>query len=1024
MAGEDERLGRRAVERGWISDRQLAELLEVAEAESVPLASVLIRKRLITSEQLAELLREQARGGELAEGCMVGKFRLLRRLGEGAMGEVWLAEDVPLGRQVALKLLVRMSRSDLERFMREARLAAKLQHPGIVPVYEMGLSDGRHYISMRYINGAPPTGRARSPREALEIVSTVADAVQYAHEQGVIHRDIKPGNLLISEEGHVYLTDFGLAKGFDSAELSTSRTGAVLGTPAYMSPEMARGQVHAVGPASDVYSLGATLYYLLTGRDPFEGNSVYEVIQKVASEDPPPIRRLNPKLARDIETIVAKAMDKEPSRRYPSAAALAADIRRFLNGEPITARPASWSYLLCRRIRRYPVPTALGGLALMAVLAAIGVQVHGMREAQRLRAEQQRQNEKLQREREAALEILRHAARASLNGALACRRRGALEAMRELLGPLETAYRGAVERAPELAEVDYLMGRMYRALMDDAEALKYQENALRKDPSYAPALYERVVLQSKRYGLAVRQAREALQVLETAQSAYSVRTLTLEEIERRRPEVAKLREQILADCRRLKELGGLSAAEVNCALGLLAFYQRDLENAQRLLTSVVKEQPLEEAWETLMHLTIARAEQSPTAEMKIEWLTLGEEAGRTALKTDEGYIPVRLLRALMLAERALLRMESGGDPLPDWRAAEAEYDAIDRLLPGLREAVAGRGHLRSNRALYRIGRGEDPSEDFERAEADYSAVMRDVSDADPLVWRAMVRFNRGSFRMLRGRDPLPDWKKAEEDTLAALQRNGQAAQAWLRMGAIRNNRGLYLSLLGEDPVSEWNEAERAYSEAIRLDHTLVDAWLQRAGVRLNRGLARAKEGQDPLTDWAAAEKDYGEALRRSGHSVDGYLGRGNVRNSRGAYFADAGKDPLEDYRGAEEDFSRAIELNAKSAEAYLRRGMVRTNRALYYRRTGRRPYDEFAAAERDLTEALRLNPNFADALATRGDMRLNWAEELDREGKQARDLYGSAARDYERAIRINSYLEQALRPKLEYARRKAEAKEF
>jgi serine/threonine-protein kinase len=353
-------------------------------------------------------------------------YEILAELGRGGLGVVYKARDQRLKRMVALKMLLaggHASPEQLARFRAEAEAVARLQHPHIVQIFEVGEHEGRPYFALEYVEGGSLdrrlAGTPQPARRAAELVETLARAMHYAHEHGLVHRDLKPANILLRRKSEIRnpksetnskseslspkqgapevsvirissfgfvsdfgfrisdfdpkITDFGLAKQLD-VDVGQTPSGAIMGTPSYMAPEQAAGQARQVGPAADVYALGAILYELLTGRPPFKGETPLETLSQALAAEPLPPRRLQPKLPADLETICLKCLQKQPGKRYASAGDLAEDLRRFLSGAPIRARPTPWPERVAKWARRRPALAALlavGGGALVTVLAVV-----------------------------------------------------------------------------------------------------------------------------------------------------------------------------------------------------------------------------------------------------------------------------------------------------------------------------------------------------------------------------------------------------------------------------------------------------------------------------------------------------------------------------------------------------------------------------------------------------------------------------------------------------------------------------
>jgi tRNA A-37 threonylcarbamoyl transferase component Bud32 len=348
----------------------------------------LLRERLARRQRLHAVLdlpavTQHEHVARPASLPVIDGYEIGELLGRGGMGLVFKARQQALKRHVALKIVVSGAHAGADeraRFRTEAEAVARLHHPSIVQIYEVGEQAGCPYLALEFVSGGSLAqqldGTPMPPRRAAQLLLDLARAVQHAHEQGIIHRDLKPANVLLTETGVAKIADFGLAKLLD-VEQSHTQTGTVLGSPSYMAPEQAAGQVRAIGRATDVYALGAILYELLTGRPPFVGASFLETLDQVRNHDPAPPQVLQPRVPGDLATICLKCLEKNPAQRYLSAAALAQDLDLFLRGEAIAARTLTLWDQAARLLRHSQVDVNWGAWATLSFcLAPVPLLVH------------------------------------------------------------------------------------------------------------------------------------------------------------------------------------------------------------------------------------------------------------------------------------------------------------------------------------------------------------------------------------------------------------------------------------------------------------------------------------------------------------------------------------------------------------------------------------------------------------------------------------------------------------------------
>ncbi len=918
-----------------ISPEQAAEARSLAEHGRTATA-VLREREWLDAAQLAALEEEEARE-EFARPSTVrasamppeaeavaadrsrnlDEFVLTTLLGRGGAGDVWKAWDRGLDRWVAVKISTASleSSSARERFQREAVAAARLAHPNIVPVYRIGVEHGCPFLVMPFIDGRTLHDQRPPSRNALEVMHTVALAVDHAHQQGIIHRDLKPNNIMVDRGGGVFVLDFGLAYLREESSSRLSRPGDLLGTASYMAPEQAVGDRVSSEAAVDIYGLGATLYYLVTGRPPFVGESFAAVVARVVAAQPPSPRSLDPGIDRSLETVILKALEKDPARRYVTAAAFADDLRRLLDHREIAARPTGALGRLRRAAKRRPAVAALtAALVLVLFLAAVPL----------MRARSGRQ---------AAGEALHVLTIRSLEVALRLRRIGDTAGMREVMPQLLRAYANmtqADEHAAASPRVQYMMGRVYRALLDDKTSLAFQERALAADPDFAGALYERAVLRSRRYGVALARAM--------SERLDGDGPPGVEAAERAHPSLAREREQILADCTRLQTMS-MGPAWAEAARGILEYHHRHLDEARtRLERALALDPSIEEAWEALGRTEAAAGH-----------VDKAEAVFTRALELDRGYVP-------HLIGRCEVRT-SFANAIADATAALA----IDTRANGARMC---RGQALVRQAYDLMMAGTDPLALLGRAEDDVNQVIRREQRPGAYSWRGTLRLYRGTFRARRGQDPTADFAASDADYGKALALEPRHEGHWNGRGRTRSSLAAYLMERGGDPSVAFAGAESDFTEATKSGSGATSAWMWRGDLRGRRGLHALRAGKPASGFFKNAEEDF---ARGPSHDDPWFrMLRGTMRIWRGRAVAESGGDPGPVWSSADEDLGIPIATFPGFVDPLIRRGLLHVEWGLHLRRTrSNRAAAELAAAAADLDSALSLEPANVEAMAAR-----------------------------------------------------------
>jgi tetratricopeptide (TPR) repeat protein len=852
----------------------------------------------------------------------VAGYHVLAEVGRGGMGVVYKARHLRLRRTVALKFLVRAGATadpkEVKRFVREAELAARLQHPNVVQVHEIGTHDGLPFLCLEFVPGgslaARVGGRAQPPAQAADVVEQLAAAVQHAHDHGVVHRDLKPENVLLAEDGTPKVTDFGLARPVarraagpappggetlpetgPSALLTVS--GAVIGTPPYMSPEQASGKVAEVGPAADVYGLGAVLYHLLTGRPPFVGETALDTLVQVLDTEPVPPRRLQPTVPRDLETIVLKCLDKNPAGRYGSAADLAADLGRYRAGKPVRARPLPAWVRAARWSRRRPAAAALlavGTLGLLGLVVGLAwSNALAARRLARLRAD-------VRQEADAGQQAF---AREDWPGAkyhlaLALDRVCDEPALQDLRPGLTGLHTEAVRRA-ETAEA------RRRADATHAEFLRWRDEALFHQIG---SLSQGVLFTGLDVAASDRAAEAA------ARRALSLAGVSPDEAGPWRPDPAFTNAQmaeVTAGCQALL----LTLAELtrrrDGGAGGAARALRVLDRAHGLgpLTQVA----LLRRADCLEHL--GRWEEARAAR---------ERAAGLPRASDLDYFLAGLGRYrkgdLAGARRSLLAaLEVGPRPDNFWAHCYlAVCDLHQRNWEMAAQRLTACLVLRPESTWSRLLRGLARQEagDFDAAQRDYEQAERVLAARPDPEQRYLLHVNRGLLCLHRGdlagaADDLertielrPDQYAGRLNLARVYQRQGRDADA-----AEQTRRALELG--PPAVVLADHHAERARDLYLAGRYEACVAVCQLALAKRPEypfalgvlGQALLKLGRD-----AEAADAFQRYLKSGGLRVaDVYRGRGQARMRLGQYLA------------AVEDYTRALE-HAPDAEAYLHRG--------------------------------------------------------------------------------------------------------
>lgn len=883
------------------------------------------------------------------------RYKLERLLGHGGMGQVYRAHDAKLQRSVALKFLHARDDNTTQKLFREARAQARIVHPGVCQVYDVGQHAGQLYIAMEYISGEPlrqATSKFLLEQKVL-LIKQVAEALQAAHRIGIIHRDIKSTNILVTkndgDEWRAVLLDFGLARDLDSSEYVT-KSDVVMGTPAYMSPEQARGNQSRIDRRTDIYSVGAVLYEALTGRPPFQGGTE-SLLWQTLHEDPIPPRQHDPSIPIDLETIAIKCLQKEPNHRYDSAQALADDLERYLSGLPILGRKTSLSYRAQRFVLRHWVLVSFGLLLLLSVSALIGMSARGQRQADR----RARLAQQLGREVELSDMFLRMVYSLPLHDV------GAEESLiRERVARMQSQLLTMPPLEASLSH--YAVGRSLLLLREYDQAISHLRTALSQglqDPEVHQTLGRAL---GERYRLALRQIDGG------SQNSWLTKRKQ------------QLSEQYLVPALKHLEHDSLEqSGEVLINRALLALYREEYDKAQLAITSVLKvENWRSEAMKVSGDIHAARSSflllrgQHAEARQAMNQAIAQYQISLEMSRSDPNY---HLAMATAYLQLILIDRYQGLSPALNHEKCIAHSKDILKILPGSLDARLIRIQAGIVIMRYLTDRGQRDSEIENSMRADLSYIVeRDrgypmISHVQSLSYMMMTESR------IRRMEPLGDLPTlAERSAAEAAELHENPARSYQTLGDLNALLSYRAFMMGDNPIDYLKKSINYYKLGIKSSADNIS--LYEGIMRVYRPFLSIsdKRGDDIESSFNDAVIAANGAIEFDSHfeTIHCALGGFYLDMAELAWFLD--KDPNDLISKSKDQTEESIRLNPDSAGGFLALASLYRLQALVMMKQGQDPSVLLTQARTAFERSQKLNPNDFDLALVHAKLLLAQAQ--------------------------------------------------
>jgi len=927
-----------------------------------------------------QITDDSLRGKEL-----FGRYQIVSLIGTGGMGKVYKTYDPMLKRYAALKVLRGDEPEQVERFLREARSQAQVEHENICKVYEAGIIEGKPFIAMQFIEGKSllDVYKEMTIEQKVRVIVEVSEALQAAHRIGLIHRDIKPANIMVerSEDSHwkPYVVDFGIAR--EQSSDGITATGMLVGSIYYMSPEQARGDNLGMDRRTDIYSLGTTLYYVLCEHMPFHGNTTSDTLLKIIHEEPAGLRKVNPHIPIDLETIVMKCLQKEPQLRYESARALAEDLRRYLDGEPIQARPTSVAYRMLKKAKKHKAIFFTVFAALIIVCCALfyGLYTTWMANQQAEFTQQMGQKiEKMEAIMDRAFLLPLHDSRREKNQARAIH----LE-----LQALQQKTRSAK------AQSTYALGRAFLILDQPEQAELYLKRAWdmkyqQPDVAYALGRVLGILYQ--------REKREA------------ERIGNKEQREKRLAEIETI--YLTPGLNFLKKSFGTTAGSPAYLEALIHFYTNQYEwalmNAQRIL----KDNP--DAYEAKrlegdIYLELARLKGKKGSIQEAQNLLIKarEAYSASAVIARSDYASYEGLCSLDTTVIRLVSRDTGGSITASY---EEGLQACQNALISNPESVNAfllLSTLYQSKADYDKMHGQDPrpllQKSIETAQKTlnlprtyrYHIVLRNLG-------RAYIRI--AEYELEHGQDPRANFQNAIMYYQKSLEENPNSSDTHFSIGLIYIHKTEFESERGFDPRSSMNKGIEAFQKAVALDPYFSEAYNSMGNLYSYKSDYEAEHGLDLVKSLNISIGCYKKAICINPSNAVVYTNMSASYWRMGYYLMGKEKDPMPSFKQAVETGNKAIALNPDDSLPYQNSALTYYSIAGYELDKGLVPEKSLQKSRELHLKSIELNPNDFWIHASMGSLETLTARWLIKHHTDPTPAFNNAEKAFKKSLELNS----------------------